>query len=85
MQPSANLGDPFHPIIASKNASFFITFEPIGYRAEKGPDNGQSLYAIRGQEEGAGNPNGWPVINGSPLENPGKSATNLGDPLSSPY
>ena len=48
----------FRPIIENKNASFFTTFHPIGYRDEEDPDNGISLLAIRGHGEGPANSQG---------------------------
>ena len=50
------------PIIANKNASFFIAFQSIGYRDVKDPDNGKSLSAVR--KRGPIIPNGRPVIYG---------------------
>ena len=52
------------PLIANKNASFFITFWAIAYRDVTDPDNGISLLAIRGQVMGPVIPNYWSAIYG---------------------
>ena len=45
-------GGSFWTLSANKDASFVSTFWSVGYWAEEDPDNGISLFAIRGQEEG---------------------------------
>ena len=62
----------------------FITFYPIGYRGGKDRDNGQSLVAIRGEEDGPIICDDWPMIYGRARENVGQPAANLRHPLSRP-